>query len=299
MRVQDLIEQQKLTVDGGHAKPSLRLRGGEKIVITGDIDRPPLKAFPEEIPLTVVYEDASIAVLNKPAGMAVHAGAGKEGSGGQGTLVNALLHRFGKLSQVGGPIRPGIVHRLDKQTSGLLVVAKTEKAHHVLAQQFLQRRIQKTYIGLVHGWITPSKGTTRLPVSRDRIRRNRMTTRRAAGREAVTHWNTLEKIEGPYGKFSLLDIKIETGRTHQIRVHLSSLGHAIVGDRLYGAPAEIPSVVKDKKPAILKRYFLHAATLQFEHPNRHTPLSLTQPLPPELVGFLQQIGGKPSVLQGL
>src|SRR5947209_4324325 len=293
VRIQQLIEQNKITVNGNAPKPSLRLRGHEKIQITGAVELPALKAFPEDIPLDVVYEDESIAVINKPAGMSVHAGSGKEEAGNRGTLVNALLHRFNhQLSQIDDELRPGIVHRLDKETSGLIVVAKTDKAHRKLAEQFSRRQTKKTYIALVHGSMPQPQGTINTPISRDLVRRNRMTTRRSDGREAITHWKVLKQINGSYGKFSLLEVRIETGRTHQIRAHLSSIGHPVTGDTLYGAPHEMKSPGKDAAPLLLDRNFLHAAALQFMHPTRETPLSLEQPLPVELDRFLYQIGGK-------
>ena len=258
---------------------------------------PPLKAFPEAIPLDVVYEDESLAVINKPAGMSVHAGSGKDEAGNRGTMVNALLHRFNHLSQVGGELRPGIVHRLDKETSGLVVVAKSDLAHRRLAEQFSRREIKKTYIALAHGWIKSSQGTINMPISRDLVRRARMTTRRGVnskpGREAITHWKVQRQIEGSHGKFSLLEVKIETGRTHQIRVHLASMGHPVAGDTLYGAPR--PESYQSylgtgAKVASLKRNFLHAFEIQFRHPISNRPLSFQQPLPVELIDFLRWIG---------
>jgi 23S rRNA pseudouridine1911/1915/1917 synthase len=291
-RIQQLIEQKKILVNGVLPKPSLRLHGGEKIAITGAVALSPLKAFPEDIALDVVYEDKSIVVVNKPAGMSVHAGSGKNEAGNRGTLVNALLHRFGELSQMGGELRPGIVHRLDKETSGLMVVAKTDSAHRRLAQQFSRREIKKTYIALVHGWMTQQKGIISSPISRDLVRRTRMTTRRSVGRDAVTHWKTLKQFEGEYGKFSLLEVGIETGRTHQIRVHLSSIGHPVAGDTLYGAPRELKCSRPNTESRSLTRNFLHAAAIQFVHPATGEPLSFEQPLPAELALFLHEIGGK-------
>ena len=290
VRIRQLIEQAKVTVNGAGPKPSLRLRGGEEIRIHGKVVLPPLRAFAEDIPIDVVYEDQDIAVINKSAGMSVHAGSGKGEEGARGTLVNALLHRFGGLSQAGGELRPGIVHRLDKETSGLLVVAKTDHAHRRLAQQFVRRQVKKTYIALVHGWMQQPKGTIRSPISRDLVRRTRMTTRRSGGREAVTHWKVLEQIEGRYGKFSLLEIGIETGRTHQIRVHLASIGHPVAGDTLYGAPARLPGYGgTTSDTASLERNFLHASALQFQHPIKESPLSFKQPWPAELKKFLSRI----------
>jgi 23S rRNA pseudouridine1911/1915/1917 synthase len=218
----------------------------------------------------------------------VHAGSGKE-SAGKGTLVNALLHHMQELSQVGGELRPGIVHRLDKETSGLIVVAKTDKAHRRLAQQFSRREVKKTYITLVHGQLKKSSGTIDTPISRDMVRRTRMTTRRSEGREAITHWKVLKEIESVWGKFSLLEVTIETGRTHQIRVHLASLGHPVAGDALYGAPREVSGSKAARGALSLKRNFLHAAAIQLKHPTADTPLSFKQPLPVELEDFLRQI----------
>jgi 23S rRNA pseudouridine1911/1915/1917 synthase len=313
VRIQQLIEQEKVQVAGRAAKASLRLRGGEQITVTGAVTLPPLKAFPEDIPLDIVYEDESLVVLNKPAGMVVHAGSSRNQQGSKGTLVNALLHRFGRLSRAGGELRPGIVHRLDKDTSGLLLVAKTDQAHRKLAQQFSQRETRKTYIALVHGWMPQTTGTIATPISRDLVRRTRMTTRRSQGREAVTHWKTLKQIDGPYGRFSLLEIRIETGRTHQIRVHLSSLGHPVVGDTLYGAPRELQFIPRNPgahrrshdrrsshpglhqesgKSLALGRNFLHAAAILFKHPVTEMPISFKQPLPFDLDLFLTQIAGR-------
>ena len=292
VRIQQLIEQKKVFVNSAVRKASFRLRGGEEIAILGQVTLPPLKAYAEDIPLDIVHEDDSLIVLNKPAGMIVHAGSGKNEAGSRGTLVNALLHRFAQLSQIGGELRPGIVHRLDKETSGLLIVAKTDKAHRQLAEQFSHRKTQKTYIALVHGWMSQPQGKITTPISRDVVRRTRMTTRRTQGRDAVTHWKALRQIDGPYGRFTLLEVRIETGRTHQIRVHLSSIGHPVVGDALYGAPRVLKSLERKAKSIELRRNFLHAAAIQLKHPVTDTPLSFKQPLPVELDLFLQQIVGK-------
>jgi 23S rRNA pseudouridine1911/1915/1917 synthase len=295
VRIQQLIEQNKILIKGTTPKASMRLRGGEEILITGAVELPPIKAFAEDIPLDVIYEDESIAVINKPAGMSVHAGSGKDQAGNRGTLVNALLHRFSGLSQIGGELRPGIVHRLDKETSGLVIVAKSDKVHRKLAEQFSRREVKKTYVALVHGWMKTTQGTINTAISRDLIRRARMTTRRSIqgrpGRDAITHWQVTKQIDGAYGRFSLLEVKIETGRTHQIRVHLSSIGHPVAGDTLYGAPGRLLSYGgTGSKAASLERNFLHASAIQFEHPITNRPLSFQQPLPAELRDFLRQIG---------
>jgi 23S rRNA pseudouridine1911/1915/1917 synthase len=287
-RVQELIAQEKVLVGGKSAKPSLKLRGNESVEITGDAERPPLRAIAEDIPLDVVYEDEDLAVINKPAGMMVHAGAGATDEGrNRGTLVNALLHRFGELSGVGGELRPGIVHRLDKDTSGLIVVAKNDAAHRKLAAQFAGRKVKKTYIALVHGRIKNDHGTIASSIRRDALRRTRMTTRRSGGREAVTHYEVKERMDSQFGKFTLVSLSIETGRTHQIRVHLASIGHPVVGDRLYGAPAEIRGT--SGKPLSLARNFLHATNLQIMQPRTGASLNLSRPLPEQLTSFLAAV----------
>jgi len=287
-RIQQLIAGGQVQVNGGEAKPSLRLREQDQVELLDSPHPPPLKAVAEDIPLDVVYEDDALAVINKPAGMIVHSGAGVRSR--SGTLVNALLHRFGSLSGVGGELRPGIVHRLDKDTSGLIVVAKSDLAHRRLAEQFARRAVNKTYIALVHGWTKQERGTVTSAIARDRIRRTRMTTRGRGGREAVSHWRVLRRIRSQFGKFSLLELKIDTGRTHQLRVHLASLGHPVLGDGLYGAPQELKD--KSGRKLALGRNFLHAATIEFMHPLTGAPLRLSRPLPPELEDFLSNLEGE-------
>jgi 23S rRNA pseudouridine1911/1915/1917 synthase len=261
-RVQQLIEQGKVEVGvNGKAAParaSYKLRGDESIRLLGPAQPPPLKATPENIPLDVVHEDDAIAVVNKPAGMMVHAGAGMSADDEDdpdprthGTLVNALLFHFKKLSSEGGELRPGIVHRLDKDTSGLIVVAKTDAAHRKLAEQFASRGVKKTYLALVHGMPKSPQGTINLPVGRDPSRRHRMAAKAGMrdGRDAVTHYKMVREFDTHYGKFALLEVRIETGRTHQIRVHLASLGHPVVGDHLYGAARAIEPLDSARKRA--------------------------------------------------
>ena len=284
-RVQLLLEQEKVRLDGQPPRASHRLRGGETIEVLGDPTPPPLKAFAEDIPLRVVYEDEDLSVIDKPAGMMVHAGAGATEAG---TLVNALLHRYRSLSTTGGDLRPGIVHRLDKQTSGLIVVARNDATHLKLAQMFAGRAMKKTYIALVHGHVKQDRGTIDLPIARDLVRRTRMTTRRLDGaRTAISHFTAERRIVSAWGKFTLVRVRIETGRTHQIRVHLASLGHPVVGDTLYGAPARMKRA--DGEELRLERNFLHAAELEFMHPTSGKLLQLASPLPEELADILRQI----------
>jgi 23S rRNA pseudouridine1911/1915/1917 synthase len=312
-RVQELISAEKILVNDATAKASLRLRGGERISVLGAAKRPPLRAVAEDIPLDIVYEDDDLAVINKPAGMMVHAGAGpsadlNDGESGnaagepakiarhnRGTLVNALLHHFATLSGVGGELRPGIVHRLDKDTSGLIVVAKNDDAHRKLAAQFARREVKKTYIALVHGWLKKERGTITASISRDRVRRTRMTVGGTGGREAISHYQVVRRLDTTYGKFSLIEVKIDTGRTHQIRVHMASLGRPVVGDKLYGAPAELKIASRQKKPPglpgtlSLSRNFLHAAELALAHPRTGGRIELNSPLPAELQEFLGRL----------
>jgi 23S rRNA pseudouridine1911/1915/1917 synthase len=284
-RIQQLIADAKVRVNGAAAKPSLRLRERDQVELLGSPEAPPLRAFAEDIPLDVVYEDDALAVVNKPAGMIVHAGAGAHSHGG--TLVNALLHRFGALPATGGELRPGIVHRLDKDTSGLIVIAKSDLAHRRLAEQFARREVKKMYVALVHGWMKQDKGTIASAIARDRGRRARMTTRARHGREAISHWGVLRRIQSRFGKFTLLEVKIDTGRTHQIRVHLASVGHPVVGDGLYGAAREL----KDRRGGklALARNFLHAGAIELRHPVTGATLGLSRPLPPQLEDFLSHL----------
>lgn len=292
-RVQELIRDGKILLNGAPAKPSIKLRGGEKITVLGSAERPPLRAIAEEIPLDIVYEDDDLAIVNKPAGMMVHAGAGAtDDARNRGTLVNALLHHFGSLSGVGGEMRPGIVHRLDKETSGLIVVAKNDEAHRKLAAQFARREVKKKYIALVHGWMKKDSGTVSASISRDRVRRTRMTTRHSGGREAISHYAVSRRLDTPFGKFTLVEVKIDTGRTHQIRVHLASLGHPVVGDALYGAPRELRLVGKSGGIESLGRNFLHAAELELSHPRTGDRVARKIPLPDQLQEFLGVIKGK-------
>ena len=279
-RLQELVRGGQARVAGDAVRrPGLRLRGGERIELTL-VERPPLAAAPEAIPLRVLYEDDDLVAVDKPAGMTVHPGAGAR----SGTLVNALLHRYGRLSSAGGPLRPGIVHRLDKPTSGVLLVAKNDEAHARLAEQFRRRQLEKRYLALVHGRLPRAHDTIRLPVARDLVRRTRMTTRRRQGRAALTEYRVL----GSAGGFTLAEALLHTGRTHQIRVHFAALGHPVVGDTLYGAPRELRwgNVTRPT----LNRIFLHAARLRFQHPRTGKVVEVRAELPAELEELLRALG---------
>jgi len=286
-RVQEMIAEGLVLVNEAAAKASLKLRGGERISVLGEAQRAPLKAVAEEIPLDIVYEDDDLAVINKPAGMMVHAGAGaSDDARNRGTLVNALLHHMGNLSGVGGELRPGIVHRLDKETSGLIVVAKNDEAHRNLSAQFAAREVKKKYVALVHGFVKKDSGTLAQSISRDPVRRMKMTARLEGGRAAVTHYRVVRRLDTKFGKFTLLEVKIDTGRTHQIRVHVAAMGHPVVGDTMYGAPRQ----ARGKNAVIgLERNFLHAAELEFRHPKTGEMVGLRSELPEELREFLGKV----------
>ena len=303
-RVQMLMDQGDVLVNGEKEKASMKLRGGELISITGEPRPEPLKATAEDIPLDVIYEDADLAVVNKPAGMMVHAGSGQnEDARSKGTLVNALLYRFKKLSSTGGDLRPGIVHRLDKDTSGLIVVAKNDRAHAALGEMFSSRQIRKTYVALVQGTVERPKGTINAAVGRDPVRRTRMTTQPLENaRSAVSHYEVVRRLETRFGKFTLVRVRIETGRTHQIRVHMASIGHPVVGDTLYGGAGQLTDQVaaqaaqskaarRKSDPEVLRlgRNFLHSAKLEFVHPVTGKQLQLEAPLSKELELFLHRL----------
>ena len=268
-RLQDWIEQGRVLLDGLPQKRSHLLKGAEQIhVQPGELA--PLRATPEDLPLDVLYEDADVIAINKPAGMVVHSGAGQH----SGTLVNAVLHRFEQLSTIGGDLRPGIVHRLDRYTSGVILVARNDAAHRHLAEQFASRAVEKIYLTLVHGDVKKDEGRITAPIARDPIHRTRMTARLANGRQAITSYQVLKRFQG----FTFLEVKIGTGRTHQIRVHLASIKHPVVGDKLYGAPA-----------SPLGRYFLHARQITFTSPTSGQRITVTAPLPPELDEYLKTL----------
>jgi 23S rRNA pseudouridine1911/1915/1917 synthase len=286
-RVQELIEVGHVLIDGKTArKGSQHLRGGEKITLE-ITERPAIVAAAEAIPLNVLYEDEDVIAINKAAGMTIHAGAGAI----SGTLVNALLGRGQALSHAGDPLRPGIVHRLDKETSGVILVAKNDAAHAKLGEAFRQRAVKKTYIALVQGSLKEKNGRIELAIGRDPIHRTRMATERKTWhgaaltnpREARTDWRALAKI----GDTTLVEVQLHTGRTHQIRVHFSALKHPVVGDTLYGAAKEL-QVGKTTFPP-LGRNFLHAAKLGFAQPRTGKWIEIRAALPVELGEYLEKL----------
>jgi 23S rRNA pseudouridine1911/1915/1917 synthase len=281
-RVQQLIQEGLVQLNGKAAKDSQKVHVNDVIHVVPQ-ERPPLRAAAEAIPLEVLYEDEDIIAIDKPAGMTVHAGAGNA----HGTLVNALLGRGQSLSQPDDPLRPGIVHRLDKETSGILLVAKNDFAHAKLSEAFRQRTIRKIYIALVQGNMEEDRGRIELAIARDPNRRTRMTAKRATllpnSRPARTDWRVLSRIDST----SLLEIQLHTGRTHQIRVHFSALRHPVVGDTLYGASGQL-HVGRTTLPA-LGRNFLHAAKIGFAQPRSGKSIELSAPLPSELKGYLAKL----------
>jgi 23S rRNA pseudouridine1911/1915/1917 synthase len=281
-RVQELISAGLALLNGKPAKDSHKVRAGDVIEVIPQ-QRPPLRAQAEAIPLDILYEDEDVVAVNKPAGMAVHAGAGST----HGTLVNALLGRGQSLSKTEDLLRPGIVHRLDKETSGIVLVAKNDSAHATLSEAFRQRTIRKIYLALVQGKMKEDRGRIELAIARDPNRRARMTARRASqlpnARAARTDWRLLHII----GPTSLLEVLLHTGRTHQIRVHFSALHHPVVGDTLYGAAGQL-HIGRTTLP-LLGRNFLHAAKISFAQPRTGQTIHLTAPLPIELREFLAKL----------
>lgn len=281
--VQRLIDSGMITVNGATARASLKLKGGEQILI--EIP-PPAPAVPiaEEIPLTILYEDADVIVVNKSAGMSVHPGAGTP----DGTLVNALLAHCDDLSGIGGEIRPGIVHRIDKDTTGVMVVAKNDRSHLELARQFQVHSIKRVYVALVYGSPKEDKGRIESVIGRHPVDRKKMSGSARHGRHAVTHW----KVIGRYGAVTAVELRLETGRTHQIRVHLSEAGFPLLGDPVYGGSGRLSGLKDTKLRALIRdlgRQALHARTLGFLHPISGEYLEFSTPLPEDMARILEYL----------
>ena len=266
-----LIESSEVAVNGRAVSKSYKLAGGEDVAVT--LPEPePVEAVPQDIPLDVVYEDADVIVVNKPSGMVVHPAPGHP----DGTLVNALLyHCAGTLSGIGGALRPGIVHRIDRDTSGLIIAAKNDAAHQYLSAQLADHTLARTYECIVVGALREDRGAVDAPIARHPTDRKRMAVV-AGGREAVTHWEVIARYPG----YTHVRCRLETGRTHQIRVHMAYIGHPILGDTVYGAKKEVPG---------LTGQCLHAVGLRFLHPRTHEVMELSCPLPDEFTRMLQKI----------
>lgn len=279
-RVQHAIQDGDILVNESVSKPGYRLRDGDQIEI--DLpEPPPVELIPEAIPLSILYEDDDLIVVDKPAGMVVHPGAGVE----SGTLANALVHHFDTLSNVAGRIRPGIVHRLDKDTSGLLVVAKNDVAHQRLSDQFRERQVFKVYIALVDGRVADERGEIEARIGRGTRNRTRMAVLKGgAGRPA----HTIYEVARRYQDFTLLRVQIKTGRTHQIRVHLAHIGHPVAGDASYGSGRvnTLRNVAIKRAVQSLGRHFLHSTELAFNHPRTGDRREFVSPLPAELAALL-------------
>lgn len=268
-RIQALAAEGSVTVNGDPARPSRRIRRGDVVIVSVPPARSPADLIPQDISLSISYEDRHLVVVDKPAGLPVHPGPGHP----DGTLVNGLLAHCPDIRGIGGELRPGIVHRLDRDTSGLLVVAKTQRAHRNLAEQMQRRAMLKEYLAVAVGTVTPESGAVDAPVARDPRRRQRMAVS-AGGRDSRTDYETLAELPG----HTLLKLRLETGRTHQIRVHLAWLGYPILGDEVYG-----------KASALLRRQFLHAARLGFRHPISGDWSEHRAELPEDLEGVLRQL----------
>ncbi len=270
-----LVTAERFTVNGNARKPSYRLKMGD--VVSGRLPIPQSSGFqPEPIPLSILYEDPQILVVNKPAGLVVHPAPGHT----TGTLVNALLHHCSDLGAIGTEIRPGIVHRLDKDTSGTLVVAKTAVALDHLAGQFKRRTVRKEYLALVHGEMAQPSGSVRLPIGRHPVDRKRMSTVSRKGREAETEWRLLRALGGA----SLLEVGLRTGRTHQIRVHCAAIGHPILGDPVYGRGRG----GERRGPG---RQMLHALRLELDHPRTGERMRFESPMPEDMREVIEELEG--------
>ena len=267
-----LIASGQVLVNGGPAAKSCRLAGGEAVAVTLP-DPEPIEAVPQDIPLDVVYEDADVIVVNKPAGLVVHPAPGHP----DGTLVNALLYRCGdSLSGVGGALRPGIVHRIDRDTSGLIVAAKNDAAHQALSAQLQDHTLARTYEAIVVGNLREDQGAVDAPIGRRPTDRKKMAVTDRGGKRAVTHWEVLERFPG----YTHVRCRLETGRTHQIRVHMAYIGHPIYGDTVYGAKKPVPG---------LTGQCLHAVGLRFVHPRSGEVIELSCPLSGEFLALLEKL----------
>ena len=276
MMIQKLIEEGNILVNGETTKPSYQVRNGDRIIIQiPEIKQTNLKE--QEIPLDIIYEDNDIVVVNKAKGMVVHPAVGNP----DGTLVNAIMaHCKGNLSGIGGELRPGIVHRLDKDTSGLLIIAKNDKAHLAMSEQIQNRQVKKTYLALVRGVIAENEATIKMPIGRSTKDRKKMAVVKN-GKEAITHFKVLDR----FSKYTYIEVRIETGRTHQIRVHMAEIGHPVIGDLVYS---------NGKNEFGVEGQMLHAKSLDFKHPITEKQMHLEAPLPEYFEKILEDLKAKNS-----
>lgn len=276
-QVQRLMRDGRVRVNGRPEAPGYKVRAGDKIAL----QHPPQNAgvlSAEAIPLVILYSDEHLAVVDKPAGLVVYPSAGHE----QGTLMNAVLYHCGRTASVGGPLRPGVVHRLDKDTSGVMVVALSDDAYYRLVEQFRERRIRRKYLALVYGEMRGDSGVVDLDIGRSSSDRKKMSTRTRRGKEALTRWKVLKRFRAA----TLIEAWLGTGRTHQIRVHLSALGHPVLGDRVYGRKTSLEA---GRRKIIFHRQMLHAAVLGFTHPASGEEMEFSSPLPPDMEESIRQL----------
>lgn len=288
-----LIDEDRVLLNGIPTKAGFRLKGGEDLSVC--LPEPsPAEIGPEDIPLHVLYEDRHLIVIDKPAGMVVHPAAGHQG----GTLVNALLHHCRDLSGIGGELRPGIVHRLDKDTSGVMLATKDDATHNHLSRQFKDHTIKRRYIALVHGRPPKDTGSIDRPIGRHPTQRKKMSSSTRAGRHAVTHWRVLSRFDRD--RLTLVELTLETGRTHQIRVHFSEMNLPIAGDPVYGSPkraATLPDPELRRRIQELNRQALHARLLGFIHPVSNEYMEFESPLPADMQEILDFLNEKYSVVR--
>ncbi|MDP3296423.1 MAG: RluA family pseudouridine synthase [Thermodesulfovibrionia bacterium] len=275
--VQKLIKQGLVIVNSRIEKVSYKVKNGDRIELTIP-DEPESPLVPEDIPLDVIYEDEHIIIINKPPKMIVHPAAGHK----SGTLINALIYRCGKLASIGAPLRPGIVHRLDKDTSGIIVIAKDDAAYLNLCKQFEERKVEKHYLALLYGTLKKDKEEINTPIGRAIADRKKMSTKTRKGKEAVTQFEVIKRFKSA----TMVKIKIITGRTHQIRVHFAASGHSVLGDKIYGKKTNIKFA---QKTINFSRQMLHAQSLKFKHPIDGRPLEFTTPIPKDIETAIKEL----------